>query len=140
MTILRALILLGLLGLGVHLWNTYREAREFQAITSSNGFLPVPMPEDARPNTVLLFAPINCPREGAQRAEALSRHLTELGISNVRTSRYSAATFTGSEDQIRAFKRLNKVMTGEIPIALINGMGKANPSLDELVSEYKRTQ
>jgi len=140
MTMLRTLIVLGLVGLGVHWWNEHREATALQAVTSPNGFLPVPMPEGTPPNTVLVFAPLNCPKEGARRAEALSRKLTELGIRNIRTARYDAVSFTPSEEQMQNFKRLNKVMTGEIPIALVNGMGKANPSIDELVSEYRRTQ
>ncbi len=140
MAILRILIVLGLIGLGFHWWSASREEKALAAVMSPNGFLPVPMPEGTPPNTVLVFAPLNCPHEGAQRAEALSRKLTELGIRNVRTSVYPATTFTPSEEKIREFKRLDKVMTGEVPIALVNGMGKANPSLDELVSEYKRTQ
>jgi hypothetical protein len=38
------------------------------------------------------------------------------------------------------FRRLNTVMTGELPIVLIDGMGKANPSIEDVVAEYKRTQ
>jgi hypothetical protein len=48
--------------------------------------------------------------------------------------------FEPTEEKLASYKRLNVVMTGEIPIALVNGMGKANPSIDELVSEYERTQ
>lgn len=140
MSIFRTLLVLGLLGLGVHWWQTHREAQVMQRLTSPNGFLPVPMPEGTPPNTVLVFAPLNCPEEGAQRAEALSRRLTELGIRNVRTAEYASTSFTPSEEQVQRFKQLNKVMTGEIPIALVNGMGKANPTVDEVVAEYQRTR
>lgn len=140
MKFIRILLIIGLIGLGTHWWTEHREENALAAVTSANGFLPVPMPDNTPPNTVLIFAPINCPREGAQRAVALSKKLTELGIQNVQTSRYPSIVFQPTEEKLAAFKRLNVVMTGEIPIALVNGMGKANPSLDELVSEYKRTQ
>jgi len=140
MSFARALLALGLIGLGMHYWNEYREARALAAVTSPNGFLPVPMPADTPRNTVLIFAPLNCPRENAQRARELAKKLTELGIQNIQTSHYPSISFQPTEEKIAELKRLNIVMTGEIPIALVNGMGKSNPSLNELVSEYQRTQ
>lgn len=140
MTLFRFLLILAALGFGAHQWHQWREQKALHALESPNGFLPVPMPEGTPANTVLIFAPLNCPREGAQRAGALSQKLSELGIRNVRTSHYAAVTFQPSEEKLADFKRLDIVMTGEIPIALVNGMGKANPTADEVVSEYKRTQ
>lgn len=140
MSFARLALILGLIGLGMQGWNKYSETRALAAVTSPNGFLPVPMPADTPRNTILIFAPINCPRENAQRARDLSKKLTDLGIANILTSRYPALAFEPTEERIASFKRLNVVMTGEIPIALVNGMGKANPSLDELVSEYQRTR
>ncbi len=88
----------------------------------------------------MIFAPDNCPREGSQRAAALVQQLSELGIANVRTSRYGAQVFEPNPEIEASFRRLNVVMNGEIPIVLINGMGKANPSVDQVVAEYWRTQ
>jgi hypothetical protein len=33
--------------------------------------------------------------------------------------------------------RTNAVLSGEIPIVIINGMAKANPTVDEVVAEYR---
>jgi len=134
------MIVIALSVFGVRWWNEHSEEKSLRAVMSPNGFLPVPMPEGAMRNTVLIFAPLNCPHEGAQRAEALSQKLTRLGIPNVRTSHYAAAAYEPNAEQIAIHKRLDLVMTGEIPIALINSMGKANPTVDELVAEYNRTQ
>jgi len=98
------------------------------------------MPAGAVPNTVIVFAPINCPREGAQRARAMVKKLNDLGIANVLADHYGAQVFEPNPETEAAFKRLNVVMTGEIPIVLINGMGKANPTADEVVAEFRRTQ
>lgn len=140
MRILRLILIVAALGGAYHLWGEYRERSAMKALMSPNGFLPVPMPPDAEPGTVLLFTPLNCPREAAQRALALSQELTQLGISNKRTSHYPATSFEPNPETLASFKRLNKVMTGEIPIALINGMGKANPLVADVVAEYARTR
>jgi len=31
----------------------------------------------------------------------------------------------------------NVVMSGTIPVVIIDGMGKSNPSMDEIASEYR---
>ena len=100
----------------------------------------MPMPEGSARNTVFVFAPINCPREGAQRARAMVQKLDDLGIANVLTDHYGAQVFEPNPETEVAFKLLNTVMTGDIPIVLINGVGKANPTIDEVVSEVRRTQ
>lgn len=140
MTFARLLIVVAVLGFGVHWWNERSERQAIESVRDEYGFLPVPMPSGAARNTVLIFTPLNCPREGAQRAHALSQKLTELAIPHVKTSHYAAQSFEPSEEQFAAFKRLNLVMTGEIPITLINGMGKANPSIDEVIAEYRKSQ
>lgn len=140
MSLLRLLVVIALVAGGVHWWHGCSETKELHALMSPSGFLPVPMPQGSSPNTVLVFAPLNCPREGAQRARALTQRLKELGISTVETNHYGAQIFEPSPEAEAGFKRLNIVMMGEIPIVLINGMGKANPSIEEVVSEFKRTQ
>jgi hypothetical protein len=140
MRAVRLILVVAAIGFGYHLWSERQEHNALRAMMSPSGFLPVPMPPEAETNTVLLFTPLNCPREATQRAIALSDELTRLGIRNLRTSRYPATSFVPSPETLASFKRLNKVMTGEIPIALINGMGKANPSVADVVAEYARTK
>ncbi len=121
----------------------FAEART-AGLVSANGFLPVPMPRDARKNTVIIFAPANCPREDAQRARALAKKLTDLGIPNVQSSSYnlniSSATPELSEAIQKSLERLDVVMRGKIPAVLVNGMGKANPAVEEVVREFRSSQ
>jgi hypothetical protein len=138
--IIRLVLVLAVIFAGLHWWQARQDQKQLAALTSSNGFLPVPMPEGAARNTVMVFAPHNCPREGAQRAAALTRALTRLGISNVSTSHYGAQVYEPNSDTEAGFRRLSVVMNGEVPIVLVNGMGKANPTVDEVVAEYRRTQ
>ena len=36
-------------------------------------------------------------------------------------------------------KQTSAVLGGEIPVVIINGKGKANPSVDDVVSEYRHS-
>jgi hypothetical protein len=107
---------------------------------SANGFIDAAMPDGAKPGTVLVFAPVNCPSEAAQRADALAEQLTRLGIPTVRSSSYSASVTSPSAEQRERVERAVSVIQGEIPAVFINGMAKANPSVDEVVAEYERTR
>jgi hypothetical protein len=124
---------------GVHLWHMHQHSvidRELLAAADSNGFVPVIMPDGAPQDTVLIFAALNCPSAQAQRANAMATRLKQMGIPSQRTSNYSVANLT--RDQMPILARTNAVMGGEIPIVLIKGVAKANPTIDEVVSEYRR--
>ena len=124
---------------GVRLWHMHERSvidRELLASADSNGFVSVIMPDGAPPDTVLIFAAVNCPSAQAQRANAMATRLSEMGIPTQRTNNYSVANVT--RDQMPILTRTNAVMTGEIPIVLMNGVAKANPTVDEVASEYRR--
>lgn len=40
--------------------------------------------------------------------------------------------------QLKKLRTLNDVMKGGPPVVFINGMAKANPTLDEVITEYNR--
>ena len=41
------------------------------------------------------------------------------------------------EDELQ---RVNRVMQGELPIVIVHGRGKANPTLDEVLAEYRASR
>ena len=106
---------------------------------SVNGFIEVVMPDNAKEDIVIIFAPPNCPREAGQRARALNERLTQLDIPNVMSSSYSLRFNESSEAFQAKLKRTAAIMEGEIPAVLINGMGKSNPTAEEVAAEYERT-
>jgi hypothetical protein len=140
MTAMRWVLLVVFVGFGIHWWMQRSEERSMRVAMDEYGFLPVPMPNGAQANQVLLFAPLNCPREGAQRANALADRLSAAGIPNLRTAEYRLQGAAATADLRNAVKRLSFVMTGEIPIALVNGMGRANPTAEEIIAEYNKTR
>ena len=133
-------LLIGLIAIGgvVRVWHSHERAvsaRELAAIADRNGFVPVQMPDGAARDTVLILGPLNCPSAGAKRAEALAARLTALGIANMRTNQYAISAPT--RDMQSGIQHAAVVMNGEIPAVMINGRGKANPSADEVATEFR---
>lgn len=136
---LRFLLLFGVFGLAIHLWKGYDESKPIASPDSLGGFASVLMPSGAKPNTVLILAPKNCSSAAAQRADAMATQLTELGIPNQRSSRVTLSVTNFSEQEMVAMKTTEAVLRGEIPAVFVSGMGKANPGIDEVIAEYRRT-
>jgi hypothetical protein len=93
-------------------------------------------PPGTLPDNVIILAALNCPSSAAQRADTMAKRLTELGIPNTRANNYSASIT--DRDQLPLLERTSVVMHGEIPIVIVNGMAKANPTVDEVASEFRR--
>jgi hypothetical protein len=134
------LITTGALVLSVHLWHSHRHAlfqRQLEAMADVNGFVPVLAPVGARPDTVVILAPLNCPRAGAQRANALAKYLTEHDIPNVRSAEYAVAGAGADALQMRA---TDAIATGTLPVVLLNGRGEDNPAPWQVAAEYRSVQ
>jgi hypothetical protein len=123
---------------GAHLWHSHQRAvaaRDLAALADSNGFVPVQMPDGVPHDTVLILAPVNCPSAQAKRADALAARLTTMGIANVRRNNYSVSNPTPGE--VAGIKRAFAIGEQDLPVVMINGKGKANPSADEVATEYR---
>jgi hypothetical protein len=126
--------------LGVHLWHSHQTAvfqRQLAAMADVDGFVPVQAPIGARADTVVILAPLNCPRAGAQRANALAKYLTKHGIPNVRSAEYSVA---GVGAGAMLMKATAAIATGTLPVVLVNGRGEDNPAPWQVVDEYRGIQ
>jgi len=137
MNITRTIFVLALAGLGYQYWSEHRGADEPDALAASasvNGFVPLPPMDGAGRKPVVIFAPANCPEEGGRRADSLADHLSREGIPY---SRSQHASFTLENADADVAQRIKAVMNGELPIVLVRGKGKANPSLAEVMAEYE---
>lgn len=110
--------------------------RGLLAFEDTNGFVPVTTPPGIPADKVIILAALNCPSAAAQRADTMAKRLTEMGIPNTRASHYSASIT--DRDQLPVLQRTSVVMGGEIPIVIVKGMAKANPTVDEVASEFRR--
>jgi hypothetical protein len=126
-------------GAAYQLWMSHERtvaARSLLPYQDTNGFVPVQTPAGTLPDKVIILAALNCPSVAAKRADTMAQRLTELGIPNTRANHFSASI--NDREQLPLLQRTSIVLGGEIPIVIINGMAKANPSVDEVASEYRR--
>ena len=116
--------------------------REMAQLAARNpsGFVPVVMPANAPARTVWVFAPQNCPKDAAARAEGLAKALRAEGIPVQRASSLSVQITEPNEETKQRLQRLDAVMKGASPAVLIDGMGKANPTVEEVIREFRRTR
>lgn len=133
-------ILTALLSMGAvyAMWSSHERTvaeRGLLAFQDTNGFVPVTTPPGTPSDKVIILAALNCPSAAAQRADTMARRLTEMGIPNTRANHYSASIT--DRDQLPLLQRTSVVMGGEIPVVIVNGMAKANPTVDEVASEFR---
>lgn len=142
-TFIKLVLLLAIGGGGYQYWQQHQAAGgglatvfgdDAAVAASAGGFVPVPMPDGMSPHGVVVFAPENCPSDAAQRAYAL---ISDLGGRGVPVVRANEANFNDLPDADTQ-QRVLSVMNGQIPIVFVNGKAKANPGLEEVVSEYRR--
>jgi hypothetical protein len=141
--LLKVLLVLFVAG-GAYLgWKKYSAAPgaavvEQAAIASSpshaTGFVSFPWPKGAPASAVLIFAPPNCPSAMAQRARELGRRLDALHIPQVQLQE---ASFDIDGSDQAAMAKLNRIMEGGGPPVFVRGKAKDNPSIDEVVAEYR---
>ena len=124
-------------------WNWWSHRTPADAISSPagiDGFIPVEMPAGTPRNTVLVLTPLNCPSEQAQRADALIRELSDIGIPVKRDSGFSFDLENPSREQRDAVDRTVEVFKQGAPAVFINGMGMSNPTTSQVVAVYRSTR
>jgi hypothetical protein len=102
------------------------------ASRSTSGFIDMPTPQGHSAQSVIVFAPPNCPEEAGVRADEMMRRLAQEGIPAVRAS---SANFSGENLNIA---QVNSVMAGELPAVFVHGTGKANPSVEDTIAQYRK--
>ncbi|HEV8540124.1 MAG TPA: hypothetical protein VGQ60_03080 [Nitrospiraceae bacterium] len=137
MKIIKLMLLLAVPIVIFQFWYTHQPKTGSEVTVSPNGFIPLPTIANADPRQVVVFAPENCPQEEARRSDDMARQLITRRIPSVRSH---DVTFTSADPDPGTQKRLDAVMNGEFPIVFVNGKGKANPTLDEVVAEYESTR
>jgi hypothetical protein len=140
MSFIKILIVLGLAGFGYQYWTKHREGQPMMASTSSagsassNGFVLLPGTSTTASSAVQVIAAEDCPEEAAQRANSLAEQLSSKGIPVTRTHSIS---FTVTSGDPADAQRISSIMSGELPIVLVRGKARSNPSLDEVIAEYR---
>ncbi len=108
-----------------------------KVIISRNGFENVLMPNGSADDNIYIIAPLNCSCEATQRANELVEKLESLGISTTRSETYAFhIAEPTADDRIKGEKGL-EILKEEKPMVFINGAAKSNPSIKDIISEFK---
>lgn len=121
-----------IISLGFMAFNYWQEnIHQDEEYVSENGFVSLPKPNNLDIDSVIILAAENCTKEAARRADDLASDLANRNIPFTRASRISFESYAPALKS-----RLDSVMRGTLPVVLIDGRGKANPTLNEVLSEY----
>lgn len=138
MNIIRALIVIGIVGGGYTYWKQHHEttaAIQSGPAVSENGFAALPPADGQNARTVFVVAAQNCPHEEARRADRLAEDLARKGIPVERTQDVRFSITSPPDSSV--MERMSRIMNGPLPIVFVNGRAKSNPSLEEVVAEFK---
>ena len=148
MNIVWILIVVGIAGGGYNEWkqhhgNTVQVENKAQVwsrivsrtVISENGFASLPPVNGQTSRKVYVLAPENCPSEAAKRADRLAADLSRKGIPVERISRARFSFSSQLESNVQT--RMSEIMEGPLPIVFADGRAKSNPSLDEVVAEFR---
>jgi hypothetical protein len=128
------LFIAGAAGFGYQQWHQRALRLELEEATSATGFVAMPMPSNLPADRVIVLAAENCPKEDARRADELAAALARRDIPHLRAHHVEFAPQGLTSADLR---RINAVLHGELPAVLVKGRGKANPTLDEVLAEYR---
>jgi len=135
MNVIKLALMLALVGLAYQYWATH-QSTSGPAVVSANGFVLMPPMADGNPTQVVVYVPEDSPHEKVQQADELAQHLSSRNIPTVRTHNVS---FASAVLDPKVGVRLDSVMKGELPIVFVNGRGKANPTIEQIIAEYGAT-
>ena len=138
MNIIRILLVVGIAGGGYTAFNQYRcnvVQGASGAASSANGFASLPPVDGQCSRKVYVLAAKNCPGEDAKRADRLAADLSRKGIPVERTNSARFSLSSPLESDVRT--RLSQIMEGPLPTVFIDGRAKSNPSVDDVIAEFR---
>jgi len=140
MTLSKSLLITVVIASGAYAWHHSHHAEVSDTDGDERddrvGFVEIAPSADAPSNTVVILAPQNCTSAQAKRADLMVEQLRKMGIPVTRLDHYSVQNASLPQPMIW---RTNAVLTGKVPIVVVNGMAKANPRVSEVAAEYQRS-
>jgi hypothetical protein len=134
MNVIKLLMLVGIIGASWNYWHKHQATAATEKTASTNGFISLPAPSGAAPGRVLVIAAENCTADAARRADDLAY---ELSKQKIPVTRSHNVNFEFSQPDAGLMQRLNTVMNGELPIVFVGDRARNNPTLAEVVAEYR---
>ncbi len=117
--------------------NSFSNEKEQTGTSSQNGFISLPPMDGEKKGVVLVIAAENCPHEAAQRADGLAADLAREGIPAIRSHQ---ANWNIKDADNSTTQLILSIMNGPLPIVFVNGRAKSNPTLNEVIAEFKSSR
>jgi hypothetical protein len=111
------------------------EATAVAAGARASRFVTLPASNFGRSANVVVLAAEGCSEDAAQRADALTSELSRLGVP---VTRAHDIRFEQLDPRVDDVGQINAVMNGTLPVVLVRGRARNNPTLDEVLAEYRQ--
>lgn len=98
------------------------------------GFVPVPPARGLTGDAVTIVTAPTASDDAAKRGDAIAKALSEQGIPVLRAQQINFLAASG--DSVSSARSM-LIMSGEQPVVLVRGKAKANPTLDEVLLEFR---
>jgi hypothetical protein len=112
-----------------------RPAESAAAATRASRFVALPTSNFGRSANVVVLAAEGCSEDAAQRADTLASELSRLGVP---VTRAHDIRFEQLDPRVDDVGQINAVMNGTLPVVLVRGRARNNPTLDEVLAEYRQ--
>lgn len=98
------------------------------------GFVPVPPALGLTGDVVTIVTAPTANEVAAARGDAIAKALSAKGVPVLRAQQVN---FAGAAGDSVSTARAMLIMTGEQPVVLVHGKAKSNPTLDEVLVEFR---
>lgn len=138
----KLLLVLAFIGFAYYQWGPQSRNRAPDAVAdaadaagaTAHGFVAMPRMDGVRDDRVTVIAAEDCPEAAAQRADGLAAELARQGVP---VTRSHSVSFSMDGSDPGAAQRVMAMMNGELPIVMVRGRAKSNPSVQDVVAEWR---
>ena len=126
------------IGVGVTACSNKKTEKAVVENTDDSSFVNVIRPSLGKAEDVLIFAPVNCPSEVAQKAREIADYLDEKDIPHKIISNFQLNMNNPTKEEKEALEETMELLNSGGPAVFVRDRAKINPSLDEVVKEYEK--
>jgi hypothetical protein len=105
---------------------------------SQCGFKDILQLDGVDPQVITVLMPCGCPLEAGQRGRALVAKIKAANLPVTASSEVHAKISGQTREEVEGkMAMMNDIMGGETPIVVYKGRAKNNPTIDDVLAEYR---
>lgn len=126
------------IGIGLSACGNKKTEKLVSENTDDSSFVNVIRPSQGKAEDILIFAPINCPSEVAQKAREIADYLEERDIPHKIISNFQLNMTNPTKEEKEALEETMELLNSGGPAVFVGDRATINPSLGEVVKEYEK--